>query len=93
LAAASSEQAQVTALLLWSLRTLYTRASSPHRFIESITELGVVPPAGAGLYGYAALPLTYAAQHLAPLAGKAAMALIICTQHAFMRCTVTAWVY
>ena len=30
------------------------------RFIETITELGVVPPGGAGLYGYATLPLHYA---------------------------------
>ncbi|EFN59197.1 hypothetical protein CHLNCDRAFT_50056 [Chlorella variabilis] len=37
------------------------------RFIETITELGVVPPGGAGLYGYATLPLHYAAQHLAPV--------------------------
>ena len=39
------------------------------RYIEAITELGVAPPAGAGLYGYASLPLGYAAQHLAPPEG------------------------
>lgn len=41
----------------------------PRRYIEAITELGVAPPAGAGLYGFAALPLSYAAHHLAPAEG------------------------
>ncbi|KAL4431140.1 hypothetical protein ABPG75_006396 [Micractinium tetrahymenae] len=42
------------------------RALAIVRYIEAITELGVAPPPGVGLYGFAALPLNYVSQHLAP---------------------------
>ncbi|KAL4423566.1 hypothetical protein ABPG77_004606 [Micractinium sp. CCAP 211/92] len=48
------------------------RALAIVRYIEAITELGVAPPPGVGLYGFAALPLSYVSQHLAPAEGPEA---------------------
>lgn len=71
-----ADRATSTTCLLDCLHTqqpvqasLLSRAPSC-RYIEAITELGVAPPPGVGLYGFAALPLNYVSQHLAPSQGE-----------------------